>query len=75
MAVDIQSQQREVRVHSLGDTSWRKVLTPDFHIMVGGTVNWLACPTLDSSNIYYKYDETDATAADQLVIFSVDLKS
>lgn len=47
---DIKLQKMEVRVHCLGDTCWRKILTClDFHFLqqcdgqfVNGTVNWLA---------------------------------
>ena len=70
---DIKSQRMEVRVHCLGDTCWRKILTClDFHFLqqcdgqfVNGTVNWLALRKL-SSDYIWRYE---------LVIFSYDMKN
>lgn len=52
--LDRKLQEREVRVHCMGDTCWRKILTfPVFPILggpdgkfAGGTLNWLACQVL-----------------------------
>ncbi|KAL2320162.1 hypothetical protein Fmac_029131 [Flemingia macrophylla] len=80
MAVDIKSQQREVRVHCLGDMDWRKVLIPcDHRILsfegkfVGGTINWLACPTVVFGSNTTQIDPV--VTVHQLVIFSFDLKN
>ncbi|XP_028216539.1 F-box/kelch-repeat protein At3g23880-like [Glycine soja] len=72
---NIKSQNWEVRVHRLGDTHWRKVLTcPAFPILgekcgqpVSGTVNWFAIRKLG-----FDY-EWETVTVDQLVIFSYDL--
>ncbi|KAG4911948.1 hypothetical protein AAZX31_19G043600 [Glycine max] len=72
---NIKSQNREVRVHRLGDTHWRKVLTcPAFPISgekcgqpVSGIVNWFAIRKLG-----FDY-EWETVTVDQLVIFSYDL--
>ncbi|KAG4926745.1 hypothetical protein GLYMA_19G048000v4 [Glycine max] len=72
---NIKSQNWELRVHRLGDTHWRKVLTcPAFPILgekcgqpVSGTVNWFAIRKLG-----FDY-EWETVTVDQLVIFSYDL--
>ncbi|KAG5028434.1 hypothetical protein JHK87_011948 [Glycine soja] len=74
---NVKLQRTEVRVHSVGDTRWRKTLTcPVFPFMeqldgkfVGGTVNWLA---LHMSSSYYRWEDVNVN---EIVIFSYDLKT
>lgn len=76
VAVILGSKNIIVKVHSMGDNCWRKILSfPEFPILgqidgifLSGTLNWLALGVPGSS-----YD-WDTVTVDQLVIFSLDLE-
>ncbi|KAK7393173.1 hypothetical protein VNO78_21672 [Psophocarpus tetragonolobus] len=74
--LDNQPQKMEVRVHSLGDTCWRNIITcppsPSLSLhgaYVSGTLNWLALPMLSSG---YRWE---TVTVDELLIFSYDLRN
>lgn len=75
---DIKSQTKEIKVHCLGDTCWRKTSNfPAFPVLgeghfACGTVNWLA---LRVSSFQWRWQNVTIDHIDQLVIFSYDLKN
>ncbi|TKY46646.1 F-box/kelch-repeat protein [Spatholobus suberectus] len=77
VVLDVKSRTLEVRVHCMGDTCWRNVLTcVAFPILghshaqfVSGALNWLALRS--SLNSDYQWE---TVTVEQLAIFSYDLK-